>query len=49
MRVILVILDGLRFDVAQTSMGYLSHLVEMGQASLYKVKAELADIIPPSL
>ena len=42
MRVILVILDGLRFDVSQTSMGYLAHLVEVRRASLYRVKAELS-------
>lgn len=46
-RVILVILDGLRFDVAQTSMGYLSHLVEYQQASLYKVQAELPTLSRP--
>lgn len=46
-RVILVILDGLRFDVAQTSMGYLAHLVESSQASLYKIKAELPTLSRP--
>lgn len=47
MGVILVILDGLRFDVAQTFMGYLAHLVETDQASFYKVKAELPTLSRP--
>lgn len=47
MRVILVILDGLRFDVSQTSMGYMAHLVEARRASLYKVKAELPTLSRP--
>ncbi|MDA0672248.1 MAG: alkaline phosphatase family protein [Cyanobacteria bacterium] len=46
-RVILVILDGLRFDVAQTSMGYLAHWVETAQASLYRVQAELPTLSRP--
>jgi predicted AlkP superfamily pyrophosphatase or phosphodiesterase len=46
-RVILVVLDGLRFDVAQSSMGYLGHLVEMTHASLYKVQAELPTLSRP--
>jgi predicted AlkP superfamily pyrophosphatase or phosphodiesterase len=46
-KVILVILDGLRFDVAQTSMGFLGHLVETAQASFYKVQAELPTLSRP--
>lgn len=46
-KVILVILDGLRFDVAQTSMGYLAHLIEVRQASLYLVQAELPTLSRP--
>ncbi|MDV3353348.1 hypothetical protein QGP82_32035 [Leptothoe sp. LEGE 181152] len=41
---ILVILDGLRFGVSQTSMGYLAHLLEARQASLHKLKAELPTV-----
>jgi predicted AlkP superfamily pyrophosphatase or phosphodiesterase len=47
MKVILIILDGLRFDVAQTRMGYLAHLVETAQASFYKVQAELPTLSRP--
>lgn len=46
-KVLLIVLDGLRFDVAQTSMGYLAHLVERQQASLYKVQAELPTLSRP--
>ncbi|MEL6470201.1 MAG: alkaline phosphatase family protein [Cyanobacteria bacterium J06623_4] len=46
-RVIFIILDGLRFDVAGRSMGYLAHLVESKQASFFKVKAELPTLSRP--
>ncbi|MDX2216876.1 MAG: alkaline phosphatase family protein [Oculatellaceae cyanobacterium bins.114] len=46
-KVILVILDGLRLDVAQTSMGFLAHWVETAQASLYKIRAELPTLSRP--
>lgn len=46
-RVVLVLLDGLRFDIAQTHMGYMSHLVECQQASLYKVQSELPTLSRP--
>lgn len=46
-KVLLIVLDGLRWDVAQTSMGYLAHLLETHQASLYKVQAELPTLSRP--
>lgn len=46
-RVILVILDGLQLQVAQESMGYLGHLLETEQASLYRVQAELPTLSRP--
>ena len=46
-KVILVVLDGLRFDVAQFSMGFLGHLVETNQASFYRVQAELPTLSRP--
>ena len=46
-KLILVILDGLRFDVAQASMGFLGHLVEINQASFYKVQAEIPSLSRP--
>ena len=36
--------DGLRYDTAVASMGYLGHLVEKKLASLYKVIGELPSI-----
>lgn len=46
-KVIFVLLDGLRFDVAQSSMGYLGHLVETSQASFYKIQSELPSVSRP--
>jgi predicted AlkP superfamily pyrophosphatase or phosphodiesterase len=46
-KIILVILDGLRFDVAKSSMGYLGHLVETAQAGFYRVQAELPTLSRP--
>src|SRR5512143_1813067 len=46
-KVILVLSDGLRYDTAVASMGYLGHLVEAGQASLYKVIGEVPSISRP--
>jgi predicted AlkP superfamily pyrophosphatase or phosphodiesterase len=46
-KVILVLSDGLRYDTAVASMGYLGHLVEVKQASLYKVTGELPSISRP--
>jgi predicted AlkP superfamily pyrophosphatase or phosphodiesterase len=46
-KVILVLSDGLRFDTAAASMGYLGHLVEAKLASLYKVTGELPSMSRP--
>ncbi len=40
-KVIMLIMDGLRYDVAVSSMGYLYHLVEKSRLALYKVKSEM--------
>ena len=37
-KVILVLSDALRYDVAVSRMGFLGHLVETKQASLYEVQ-----------
>jgi len=47
MKVILVLSDGLRDDVAARQMGYLEHLVEAKLASRYKVIAELPTMSRP--
>ena len=46
-KVILVLSDGLRYDTAVASMGYLGHLVEKKLASLYKVIGELPSMSRP--
>jgi len=46
-KVILVLSDGLQYDTAVASMGYLGHLVDKKLASLYKVIGELPSISRP--
>src|SRR5688572_25652951 len=46
-KVILVLSDALRYDVAKDNMGFLGHLVESKQASLYKIIGELPSMSRP--
>src|SRR5512140_1808470 len=46
-RGILILSDGLRYDTAVASMGYLGHLVEARLATLYKVMGEMPSISRP--
>jgi predicted AlkP superfamily pyrophosphatase or phosphodiesterase len=46
-KVILILSDALRYDAAVQGMGYLGHLVETRQASLYKVIGELPSMSRP--
>jgi predicted AlkP superfamily pyrophosphatase or phosphodiesterase len=46
-KVILVLSDALRYDAAVAGMGFLGHLVESRQASLYKVIGELPSTSRP--
>jgi predicted AlkP superfamily pyrophosphatase or phosphodiesterase len=46
-KVILILSDALRYDVAVAGMGFLGHLVEQKQASLYKVIGELPSMSRP--
>lgn len=46
-KVIYVVLDGLRYDTAISQLGYVYHLVEKSQASVYKVKSELPSLSRP--
>lgn len=46
-KVILVLSDALRYDTAVAGMGFLGHLVETRQASLYKVIGELPSMSRP--
>ncbi len=47
MKVVLVLSDALRYDVAVAQMGFLGHLVEVKLASLYKVITELPTMSRP--
>lgn len=46
-KVILVLSDALRYDAAVAGMGFLGHLVETHQATLYKVTSELPSMSRP--
>ena len=46
-RVILVLSDGMRYDTAVAAMGFLGHMVEIKQASLYKVFGDLPSFSRP--
>ncbi len=46
-KVILILSDALRYDAAVAGMGYLGHLVETHQASLYKIIGELPSMSRP--
>src|ERR1044071_9177033 len=46
-RVILIMSDALRYDVATRNMGFLGHLVETSQATLYKIIGELPSMSRP--
>ncbi len=47
-KVILILSDGLRYDAAVAGMGFLGHLVETKQASLYEVQGELPSLSRPT-
>jgi predicted AlkP superfamily pyrophosphatase or phosphodiesterase len=46
-KVILILSDALRYDVAKDNMGFLGHLVEYKQATLYKIIGELPSMSRP--
>lgn len=46
-KIILVLSDALRYDVAKDNMGFLGHLVEYKLASLYKIIGELPSMSRP--
>lgn len=46
-KVVLVLSDALRYDIAKDNMGFLGHLVETNQASLYKIMGELPSMSRP--
>ena len=46
-KAILIMSDALRYDVARSHMGFLGHLVESKQATLYKIIGELPSMSRP--
>lgn len=46
-KVIMVVIDGLQYEVALSQMGYLNHLVEIGRAARCLVKSELPSLSRP--
>lgn len=46
-RVVLIVIDALRFDTACTHMGFMHHLVERKLAARYEVKSELPSLSRP--
>jgi predicted AlkP superfamily pyrophosphatase or phosphodiesterase len=46
-RVVLIVVDALRFDTACSHMGYMQHLVERGVASRYEVRSEVPSLSRP--
>lgn len=47
MKVIFVLIDGMRYDTALQCMGYMNHLAEQKKASRYKIKTEIPSLSRP--
>lgn len=46
-KVVLLVVDGMRYDTACENLGFLQHLVEKEKAAFYKVKSELPSLSRP--
>lgn len=46
-RLIMIVIDALRFDTACSHMGFMQHLVEHGMAARYAVKSEVPSLSRP--
>lgn len=46
-RVVLIVVDALRYDIACTHMGFMQHLVERGIAARYEVRSEVPALSRP--
>ena len=46
-RVVLIVIDALRYDTACTHMGFMQHLVERGAAARYEVRSEVPSLSRP--
>ena len=46
-KLVVVVLDGLRYDAARKYLGYIEHLVEQGEAACYQVQSQLPSLSRP--
>lgn len=46
-KLIVVALDGLRYDAARRYLGYMEHMAEQGLAACHKVRSELPSLSRP--
>ncbi|WEK54679.1 MAG: alkaline phosphatase family protein [Candidatus Cohnella colombiensis] len=46
-KLVVVVLDGLRYDAARKYLGYMEHLVEQGEVTCYQVMSELPSLSRP--
>lgn len=46
-KLIVVVLDGLRYDSARKYLGYMEHLVEQGEVACYQVRSQLPSLSRP--
>lgn len=46
-KLIVVVLDGLRYDSARKYLGYMEHLVEQGEVHCYRVQSQLPSLSRP--
>ncbi|MGG3454587.1 alkaline phosphatase family protein [Paenibacillus rhizolycopersici] len=46
-KLVVVVLDGLRYDAARKYLGYMEHLVEQGEVTCYQVQSQLPSLSRP--
>ncbi|BBI34617.1 hypothetical protein KCTCHS21_40160 [Cohnella abietis] len=46
-KLVVVVLDGLRYDSARKYLGYMEHLVEQGEVTCYQVQSQLPSLSRP--
>ncbi|MBW4839809.1 MAG: alkaline phosphatase family protein, partial [Paenibacillaceae bacterium] len=46
-KLVVVVLDGLRYDAARKYLGYMEHLVEQGEVACYQVQSQLPSLSRP--
>lgn len=46
-KLVMIVIDGLRYETARQSMGYMNHLIEKKIATVHKVKSELPSVSRP--